>query len=396
MNLGAIVAIGYFDIKRYLRDKIALFTTLFLPVLLILVIGVASGGGGGGSLSVGVLDADGTATSEQFADDLRRGPLTWPATPTRRLAADVRLGAISGGDQIEPGFEATLASADGTAGVTLNARHASTNGTAVAASITSVADFALQPTAIRVSRPPSARRCRRTGRRVEHRRRGSVADATDLSGGRPDRDRREADLNGYATAVPTQLTLFVFLNGMLAGMTLVESRRLGVARRMLATPTGVGPHILGVGLGRWVLGLVQAAILLVVGAVLFGVDFAELGRLGLPWRRYRSGRRWPAAVGMVTGAVAKTPDQVVAVSVPLGIGMAMLGGSCGRCRWSPRSCAPSAISPRTRGPTTPGTRSSTRAAGIVAESPRARCAHSPSRSGCAVMAVVLLRRSLSR
>ncbi len=130
--------------------------------------------------------------------------------------------------------------------------------------------------------------------------------------------------NGFARAVTTQFTLFVFLNGMLAGMTIVESRRLGVARRMLSTPTGIGPHILGVGLGRWGLGLMQAAILFGVGVLLFGANFGDPAAamtLALLWAALA------AAVGMVIGAVAKTPDQVTAVAVPLGIGMGMLGGS---------------------------------------------------------------------
>ena len=130
--------------------------------------------------------------------------------------------------------------------------------------------------------------------------------------------------NAFTRAVTTQFVLFVFLNGMLAGQTLVMSRRLGVARRMLSTPTGIGPHILGVGLGRWYLGLLQAVILFGGGALLFGADYgdpAATAVLAVVWTALS------AAVGMVVGAVAKTADQVTAVAVPLGIGMGMLGGS---------------------------------------------------------------------
>lgn len=327
MSLGTVAAIGYFDIKRYLRDKIALFTTLFLPVLLILVIGVATGGGGGGSLSVGVVDSDGTAASAEFAEGLSAAALDVTFyDDARDMATDVRLGAISAGIEIEPGFGAALASPEGTAEVVMNLDQASTSGTAVAASITSVAsEFALGPTAVRVSeaavdapgevvRPTAEQLAPAVTEQMP-----PITVSGQLLG-----TVRESDVNGYATAVPTQLTLFVFLNGMLAGMTLVESRRLGVARRMLATPTGIGPHILGAGMGRWVLGMIQAAILLAVGAVLFGVNFGNwpaVVLLAVMWAALAAG------VGMVAGAVAKTPDQVVAVSVPLGIGMAMLGGS---------------------------------------------------------------------
>jgi ABC-2 type transport system permease protein len=88
----------------------------------------------------------------------------------------------------------------------------------------------------------------------------------------------------------------------------------------------------GVGLGRWVLGLIQAALLLGLGIGVFGVGIGNLPAaltLSLLWCALG------AAVGMLLGAFGRTPEQVVAFSVPLGIGMGMLGG----CMW-PLSVVP--------------------------------------------------------
>ena len=324
MNVSVVGSIGAFEFRHFLKDKIALFTTVVLPLVLVSVIGFASLGAPA-SFPVGVLDEDGTAMSQAFADDLSQASLTTSDyTDQSDLQRDIRLGFLSAGVIIESGFEATLEAPSGQATVTLTLDTASTNGPAVAAAISSTAaDFALQPTAVRVSMAA-------LGTDDATAREGVSEIAESVVAGTPPITTESVDVgeaapeDGFTRAVTTQFVLFVFLNGMLAGQTLVMSRRLGVARRMLSTPTGIGPHILGVGLGRWGLGILQAAILFGGGALLFGAGYGDPAAsavLILVWTALA------AAVGMVIGAVAKTPDQVTAVAVPLGIGLGMLGGS---------------------------------------------------------------------
>ncbi len=325
MNLRVVGSIGIFEVRHFLVDKIALFTTVALPLILVSVIGMASGNQPD-AFPVGVLDEDGTATSEAFVEELAEAALETSAYDSESdLARDIRLGFLSGGVVIREGFGTTLQAPSGQATVTLALDAASTNGPAVAAAITSTAaDFALEPTAVRVTTAAlslDASQQAETEAIAAEVVAGIAPITTDsVTVGEAD----PAQDNGFTRAVTTQFVLFVFLNGMLAGQTLVMSRRLGVARRMLSTPTGIGPHILGVGLGRWYLGLLQAAILFGGGAVLFGASYgdpAATAVLAVVWTALS------AAVGMVVGAVAKTADQVTAVAVPLGIGMGMLGGS---------------------------------------------------------------------
>lgn len=324
MNVSVVGSIGVFEFRHFLKDRIALFTTVALPLVLVSVIGFAAGSQPT-SFPVGVLDQDGTATSQAFADDLAQASLTTSDyTDQSDLQRDIRLGFLSGGVIIEPGFEATLAAPSGQATVTLTLDTASTNGPAVAAAITSTAAaFALQPTAVRVSMAALGEAEAATREGVSDIADAVVAGIAPITTGSIEVGEAAPD-DGFTRAVTTQFVLFVFLNGMLAGQTLVMSRRLGVARRMLSTPTGIGPHILGVGLGRWWLGLLQAAILFGGGALFFGARYGDPAASAVligVWTALA------AAVGMVIGAVAKTPDQVTAVSVPLGIGLGMLGGS---------------------------------------------------------------------
>ncbi len=324
--MSSVWTIGWFEIKRYLGDKVALFTTVVMPVLLVVLIGL-SFGNSPDRFSVGVIDADKGPAASEFTDQLAAGNFdVYQYESTSDMERDIRLGFITAGLTVPEGFSEAVDSLDGRAVVTMSIDQTSTNGGAIATAINAEASqFAEQRTAIRVataaldtSDPAVAGTAASVAEKV-------IADAP-----RPTTDERvlgsvsESEQNGFATAVPTQLTLFVFLNGLLAGMTLVESRRLGVSRRMMSTPTGVGPHILGIGLGRWVLGGIQAALLLAIGALIFRVDFGNWGAvlaLCVVWTALA------AAVGMLIGSLARTADQVVAISVPLGIGFGMLGGS---------------------------------------------------------------------
>ncbi len=389
MNASVVLSIGRFEFTHYLKDKVALFTVLVLPMVLVIVIGM-SFGGQPESFAVGVHDADGTPTSAAFVEGLDEASLTTTGySDPAALARDIRLGFVSGGVTIDAGFEAALQAPSGQAGITLAVEFTSTNASAVASAITAAAaQFALEPTAVRVT----------TAAVGTEDTQAVSAIASEVVAAMPPVTTRAVtvgeavDDNGFARAVTTQFILFTFLNGMLAGMTLVEARRLGVARRMLSTPTGIGPHILGVGLGRWCLGMAQAALLFGTGALLFDAGFGALGVtavLVMLWAALS------AAVGMLLGAVAKTPDQVVAFAVPLGIGMGMLGGSM----W-PLSVVPPFM--RTLGHLTPHAwandafNSIVEEGGGLSEVAAEIAVLGGITAVLAVLAVVLLRRSLSR
>lgn len=321
--MSPALAIAALEIRRFLSERITLFTTLVMPAALMLIIGTAFSGGTP-ALPVGLLDDDDTPASARFAERLEDSILTVRAyDDPDDVARDIRLGFLAAGVQLPAGFADGL-EGDGTE-VVMTLDQTSTDGAAVAAAISATAaEFGRAPTAVRVGLTALGR-SDPEAEAVLAEVAGGVGDAlppvtveATTVGTEPPTG------SAFASAMYTQLTLFIFLNGMLAGIPLVESRRLGVARRMLSTPTGVGPQLLGVGLGRWGLGLIQSAILVGLGVGVFGVGIGHWPTalvLVLLWCAIG------AVVGMLLGALGRTEDQVVAWSVPLGIGMAMLGGA---------------------------------------------------------------------
>ena len=97
----------------------------------------------------------------------------------------------------------------------------------------------------------------------------------------------------YSNGASTQLLLFIFLTSLTGSARLIESRRLGVARRMLSTPTSVATILAGETLGRLAVALLQALLIVVGSALFFGVRWGDplgdgRGRARLLPRRGRS------------------------------------------------------------------------------------------------------------
>ena len=139
-------------------------------------------------------------------------------------------------------------------------------------------------------------------------------------------DRHDRFIDGVAYTAPANLILFMFINSLAAAGALATARSLGVTRRMLATPTPAGVVLTGAVLGRLAVSLLQAAVIVGAGTILFGVDWGSplgLGALVLSFALVSTG----AAV--LVGATLSSLEQAIAASVPLGIGLGMLGG----CMW---------------------------------------------------------------
>jgi ABC-2 type transport system permease protein len=131
---------------------------------------------------------------------------------------------------------------------------------------------------------------------------------------------------GFSYSAPTQLVLFVFINALAAGAAIIETRRLGMFERMSAAPVRAGTIIAGTALTYASLTLVQSALIVLVGAVAFGVAWGNplaAGALVVTWALVGTG------AGMLSGTVFRTAEQATAVGAVSGIGLGMLGG----CMW---------------------------------------------------------------
>lgn len=131
----------------------------------------------------------------------------------------------------------------------------------------------------------------------------------------------EADTVGFVAA--QELVLFVFLMSMVLAGALIQSKRLGVTRRMMATAATTGEVVAGEALGRYLVAVVQSAVIVAFSALLFGLDWGS----------------WPASLAIVAsfslvataaalliGSLVRNESQSQAVGLSVGLALAALGG----------------------------------------------------------------------
>lgn len=133
-----------------------------------------------------------------------------------------------------------------------------------------------------------------------------------------------ADLGRFDIGASSQLLLFIFLTSMTSASALIETRRLGLSRRMLATPTRVSSIVAGEALGRVAVAVVQGLVIMAGSALIFGVDWGSpLGAIAVMLVFAFVG----GAAGMLLGSASKTPQQAIGTGLLVGLGFAALGGS---------------------------------------------------------------------
>jgi ABC-2 type transport system permease protein len=131
---------------------------------------------------------------------------------------------------------------------------------------------------------------------------------------------------GFSYSAPTMLVLFVFINTLAGAANIVETRRLGIYERMSAAPIRARTIIAGETASLVSVSVLQAALIVLVGAVAFGVSW------GNPVAAMFLIAAWAAVAagaGMLAGTLFRTPEQASALGPTLGIALGMLGG----CMW---------------------------------------------------------------
>ncbi|KAB1140083.1 ABC transporter permease [Streptomyces luteolifulvus] len=131
---------------------------------------------------------------------------------------------------------------------------------------------------------------------------------------------------GYSYSTPTMLVLFVFINALAGGATIVQTRRTGVYARALAAPVSARTLVFGETVAYLLLALLQSVLIIGIGALAFDVAWGDplaAGALVAVWALVGTG------AGVLAGALFRTPEQVHAIGPAVGIGLGMLGG----CMW---------------------------------------------------------------
>lgn len=321
-RLVAIAALARTELARILRDRTGLFFILVLPILVIVVIGSSIGSVSGAS-TVGVLDLDRTDASARLIADLdaSEGLDVVVVDDRESLAVDVRLDRLRAGIIVPTGHGERLAGGE-TSELEMIVDPSRVTTTTARASVAAVVDR--HAAVLTAAAFTDARTDLGTAEASEIA--GSVADAL-----RPVPVQiEEVGSGGIDSGGPfnypaaANLVLFTFLNSLAVGGVIVESRRLGVTRRLLAGPVSPGTVVAGYAASRFVVALAQAVIVVLAGAVLFDVRWGDPAAVALIVTLFAV---VAAAAGVLVGAVARTPEQTQSVGVPLGIAMGMLGGA---------------------------------------------------------------------
>jgi ABC-2 type transport system permease protein len=316
-----VLAIIQANLIRSARDRNALFFSVLLPIMLILVLGLTYGSQS--SARVGLLDQDGGPEAGRLVDELQRAS---------ELRVDIRRydsldalrdaaarGLVQVGVAIPAGYSAHLQAGESSAVVIVAAP--TQMGTAIRTTVeravaARAALFRAARFAATTSGVPFA---------------AALQAATTLSAPMPGVgtkvepvDAADTSRAGYDVGAQGQLVLFMFLTSLTGAIELVISRQLGISRRMFATPTGLGTIVLGESLARIAFALIQGLFIVVASAVLFGVSWGDpvaAGAVVLVFALVSGG------AAMIVGSIASNPSQAGALGPALGMIFGLLGGA---------------------------------------------------------------------
>jgi ABC-2 type transport system permease protein len=320
----AIATIASNEIRLIARDRVALFFVVALPAAIMFIIG--STFGSMESLQVGVLDRDDTTSSRALVAALDGGE----GIDVERfdsldgLRREVRTGTVGAGVVVPDGYGAALGS-DDRATVELVADPSSAAAAAAQATVrAAVGDVAVRFAAARTASEATGADLATTQQLAD-----GLADDLPRAGVRSepvDDDGEDATLGSFSYTAPSNLVLFTFINTVVAGSILAVERRDGITRRMLATPHGTGTILAGIGAAKLTFALLQSALLVGIGAVVFDVSWGDPVGAALLVVLFAA---VATGVGLLVGATVDDPDQAQAVGVPIAIALGMLGG----CMW---------------------------------------------------------------
>lgn len=301
------------SLRRFIRDRSNLWFVFGFPILIILFIGLQFGSGSvstlgvvGADTPVGELVVEAATEAgfgiERFAD--RAEAEEWVERGWVRAAV-----VVPDGDPFETSVEVSFLAREGfgselvapvqAAISTANLAPTATEAV-VAATGADPAEARRDVTAAAAAQAPTAVDTRVVGDPLF-----------------------EGDVGVFDLGASSQLVLFTFLTSLASSGYLILTRKLGVARRMLASPTHPTEIVIGETAGRYGIALVQALFIVVVTAVAFGVDWGDpLGSAAI----IAVFALVSTASGILLGSLLQSDQTAGGVGVMIGIGLGALGG----------------------------------------------------------------------
>lgn len=308
-----VLALAVLELRRFLADRFNLFFVFVLPLMLVAVLGVQSVASPSPRVALSTATASGDADDllSRLTTQLERAGLEVTAYPDRgeldeavgEGAADLGV-VVRGVDTIE----LELVSVGGPPpGVTQVVRAAADEVAVEQGRVEMLVAAGLTPDeAEEATEGPAGRE----PVEVDVQRDDALGEAFDGA-------------SGFELGASGQLLLFVFLNTLGAASALIQARRSGAVRRGLAAPVTSGQTVLGLALGRLVIALFQAAWIIGMSSLLFGVRWGSLPSVLVVVTLFGL---IASGSAMVVGTVMDAEGPASGVAVGAGLVLAALGG----------------------------------------------------------------------
>jgi len=317
------LAIARVRALRIVRDRVAVFFLIVLPVLVIVIIGAFTGGVG--KFRVGVVQLDRAPLAAAIASDLHHAKALdardYTSVETGKTA--LRRSEISTLIEIPPGTDARLRAGQSVDISVFGERTNSDQQAAVAAASAIIAANGGHVQAARFATDQLGGSFDAHLTVAQHvaRSLASVGVATSVVN-----TNSHFLPAGFSYSAPTMLVLFVFINALAGGVAMILTRQLGMYDRMVAAPVLPRQIVIGECVVYFAIALTQSVLIVGVGAIVFGVHWGDplaATALVCSWALVGTG------AGMLAGTLFKTPEQAMSIAPMIGIALGMLGG----CMW---------------------------------------------------------------
>ena len=324
--MKALVIAGS-SLRRLFRDRSNIFFVLILPLLLVLVIGSVFGGGF--SPAVGVVAPD-DPLARELVDELEaaEGIDVIVYDDEAGLLSAVERGSVQAGVVVPDDYGDALAGGGATSGsddpveIGFIARP-----TGFGPQLQATVQAVVGPQAARVRAAAFA--AEETDTDFDT----ALDRSTQLQDELPRIEVRTttvgdetfpATLGQFDLGASSQLVMFVFIVSLTGSAALIQSRQLGVARRMLSTPTSMHTVLAGETMGRYGVALFQGLYIMGFSLLLFGVNWGDpIGAVAILLLFALVG----AGAGMLMGSIFRNDQQAAGIGVILGLGLGALGGA---------------------------------------------------------------------
>lgn len=314
------IAIAGTNVRRMLADRGNIFFVFIMPLALVLLIGAQFGGDFRPQLGV-VSPADGPV-SRQLVETLRDRDMGVTEYGTEHALVDaVSRAAVDAGVVLPEGLDAALQAGDSVhigfvsrpSGTGPQLRNVVESVLAQQNEVIASARVVADDSRLKYGAALELARILRTqipGVTVE----------TETAG----EGLFPESLGQFDLGASSQLVLFMFLTTLAGSAALIQSRQLGVSRRILSTPTSIRTMIAGETLGRFGVALVQGLYIMVATLLVFRVNWGSAaGALAIVILFALVG----AGAATLMGAIFRNDQQAGGTGVVLGLVLAALGGA---------------------------------------------------------------------